>query len=98
MTTAFYLLTYRFGFFFIGKATNEVVILQKMMAAGMNIALLNLTFGVKEDHIDMIKKLRHAAKDFSVNMGKNYPLAIAAKLPGRKIRTGKIADVTSYLI
>lgn len=66
------------------------------MEAGMNVALLNLTFGVTEDHIEMIKMLRQAAKNFSVNMGKNYPIAIGARLPGRKIRTGKIAEVFYY--
>lgn len=63
------------------------------MAAGMNVALLNLSFGTREEHIETIKMLRLASKNFSINMGRNYPLAIAARLPGRKIRTGRIADV-----
>ncbi|CAH2071024.1 unnamed protein product, partial [Iphiclides podalirius] len=63
-----------------------------MMAAGMNVALLNLSFGTREEHIDTIKMLRQAAKEYSAAVGKNFPLAIAARLPGRKIRTGNIAD------
>lgn len=67
--------------------------MQKMIAAGMNIAILNLSFGIREDHVETIKMLRQASKNFSATMGKNYPLSIAIMLPGRKIRTGRIAEV-----
>lgn len=63
------------------------------MSAGMNIALLNLSFGNREEHVETIKMLRQAAKNLSIKLEKNYPLAIAAKLPGKKIRTGCIAEV-----
>ncbi|KPI91277.1 Pyruvate kinase [Papilio xuthus] len=76
----------------VGKASNDVETMQRMMAAGMNIALLNLSFGTRDDHIDTIKNLRQAAKNYSVVVGKNFPLGIAARLPGRKIRTGYISD------
>ncbi|XP_013138816.1 PREDICTED: pyruvate kinase-like isoform X2 [Papilio polytes] len=76
----------------IGKSSNDVEIMQRMMAAGMNIALLNLSFGSRDEHIEAIKNLRQAAKNYSVVVGKNFPLAIAARLPGRKIRTGNISD------
>ncbi|XP_050667601.1 pyruvate kinase-like isoform X2 [Leptidea sinapis] len=66
--------------------------MEKLISVGMNVALLNLAFGTKEEHIETIKMLRQAAKKYSIVMGRNYPLAIAAKLPGRKIRTGFIAD------
>lgn len=77
----------------VGKSCNDIGTMQEMMAAGMNIALLNLSFDTQEEHIGMIKMLRRAAKEYSVTVGKNYPLAIAARLPGRKIRTGYISDV-----
>ncbi|CAK1599006.1 unnamed protein product [Parnassius mnemosyne] len=76
----------------IGKSSNDLETMEKMMAAGMNIALLNLSFGTREEHIETIKTLRQAAKNYSVVVGKNYPLAIAARLPGRKMRTGNISD------
>ncbi|XP_068631426.1 pyruvate kinase-like [Battus philenor] len=76
----------------IGKSSNDVEIMEKMMAAGMNIALLNLSFDTRDEHIEMIKSLRQAAKNYSVAVGKNFPLAIGARLPGRKIRTGYIHD------
>lgn len=63
------------------------------MAAGMNVALLNMSFDLREDHVEYIKHLRLACKRYSVKMGRQYPLAIAARLTGRKIRTGRIAEV-----
>lgn len=65
-----------------------------MIAAGMNVALLTMSFGTREEHIDTIKMLRQAAKNYSIKMGRNYPLAIACRLAGRKIRTGRIAEVS----
>ncbi|XP_059062416.1 pyruvate kinase-like [Achroia grisella] len=76
----------------MGKATNDIETMEKMFAAGMNVAVLNLTYGSREEHIETIKMLRQAAKNYSVHMGRNYPLAIAARLAGRKIRTGRIAE------
>ncbi|XP_045446853.1 pyruvate kinase-like [Melitaea cinxia] len=76
----------------MGKSTKDIDVMENMMSAGMNIALLNLCFGTKDEHIETIKTLRQAAKNYSIKMGKVYPLAIAARLPGRKIRTGSIAD------
>lgn len=65
------------------------------MAAGMNIALINMTFGTKEEHIEVIKMLRQASKNYSMRMNRNYPLAIAIMLTGKKMRTGKISDVST---
>ncbi|XP_026496955.1 pyruvate kinase-like [Vanessa tameamea] len=76
----------------MGKSTTDVEVLEKMMSAGMNIALLNLSFGTKDEHLDTIKTIRQTAKNYSIKMEKVFPLAIAARLPGRKIRTGYISD------
>lgn len=65
------------------------------MSAGMNIAMINMTFGNKEEHIETIKMLREASKNYSMRMDRNYPLAIAIMLAGKKIRTGKIGDVST---
>ncbi|XP_045766171.1 pyruvate kinase-like [Maniola jurtina] len=77
----------------MGKSTYDAEVIEKMLAAGMNIALLNLSFGTLEEHEETIKLLRQAAKNYSANIGKIFPLAIAASLPGKKIRTGSISDV-----
>ncbi|XP_022130740.2 pyruvate kinase-like [Pieris rapae] len=76
----------------MGRATYDLEILEKMIASGMNMALLNLNFGSKDDHLEAIKLLRLAAKNYSSEVGRNYPLAIGIKLSGQKIRTGIIAD------
>lgn len=87
-------------FTILGKSTYDIDILEKMIGSGMNIALLNMNFGPREEHVEVIKMLRAAARNFSTKMGKNYPLGIAMRLSGRKIRTGRIADVCTiiYLI
>ncbi|CAH2071020.1 unnamed protein product, partial [Iphiclides podalirius] len=82
----------------IGKSSNDIETMQKMMAAGMNVALLNLSFGTQKEHVETIKMLRKAAKEYSVTVGKHFPLAIAARLPGRKIRTGCISDVANGIM
>ncbi|XP_047984458.1 pyruvate kinase-like [Leguminivora glycinivorella] len=76
----------------MGKSTTDVEVVEQMIAAGMNIALLNFSFGSVEEHIEMIKTIRQAAKNYSVKVEKLYPLAIAGRLTGKKIRTGRIAD------
>lgn len=76
----------------IGDATMDVDILFKMIAAGMNIALLNLAYGNMEKHGETIKMLREAARMYSEKIGRICPLAIAIRLVGRKIRTGVISD------
>ncbi|KAL4706468.1 hypothetical protein ACJJTC_003040 [Scirpophaga incertulas] len=76
----------------MGKSTNDIEVMEKLITAGMNIAVVNLSFGLREDHVDTIKMLKEAAKNVSVVMRRNYPLAIAIQLPGRKIRTGLIAE------
>ncbi|KAJ8733337.1 hypothetical protein PYW08_001635 [Mythimna loreyi] len=76
----------------LGKACYDVDILEKMIAAGMNIAMLNMNFGPREEHVDAIKLARTASKNLSIKWGRNCPLAIAMRLSGRKIRTGRIAE------
>ncbi|KAJ0178690.1 hypothetical protein K1T71_005465 [Dendrolimus kikuchii] len=76
----------------MGKSTNDIGTMEKMIAAGMNIAMLNLSYDTREENAETIKTLKQAAKNISVVMGRSYPLAIGARLPGRKIRTGKIAE------
>ncbi|XP_063360774.1 pyruvate kinase-like [Cydia amplana] len=76
----------------MGKSTTDVEVLEQMIAAGMNIALLNFSFGNTEEHLEMIKTLRQAANNYSVKMEKMVPVAIAGRLSGKKIRTGRIAE------
>ncbi|KAJ8727532.1 hypothetical protein PYW07_001651 [Mythimna separata] len=76
----------------LGRSCYDVDMLEEMMAAGMNIAMLNMNFGEREDHVEAIKLARAASRNFSIKMGRSYPLGIAMRISGRKIRTGRIAD------
>lgn len=79
-----------------GPSTCDIGIMEKMMAVGMNIAYVNMAFGSREENREIIKMLREAAKNFSITVGKTYPLAIAMRLSGQKIRTGRIIEVSTF--
>jgi len=66
--------------------------LKKMMLAGMNVARLNFSHGLHEEHqvkIDRIKKLRKKL---------NLPVAILLDTKGPEIRTGKLENNAAELI
>lgn len=68
----------------IGPASESVSMLKKLIDAGMDVARLNFSHGVYEEHkknIDNIRKLSAAA---------NKPVAIMADLCGPKIRIGEL--------
>lgn len=68
----------------IGPASENVETLEKMFAAGMNVARLNFSHGTYEEHQKRIDNLRLMAK------GKKEPLAIMLDTKGPEIRTGKL--------
>ena len=55
-----------------------------MIAAGMNVARLNLSHGTFAVHAERLERLRRVAKDASAS------LAIMVDTRGREIRTGTI--------
>ena len=68
----------------IGPACDDEATLRSMMAAGMNVARLNLSHGTFDDHAERIARVRRVAEEAGVN------LAIMVDTRGREIRTGKI--------
>ncbi len=70
----------------LGPATSSVETLIKMIEAGMDVARLNFSHGTHEDHLDMMNKVRKAAKIT------DEPVAILLDLQGPKIRTGKLKE------
>ncbi len=66
----------------IGPASNQPDILGQMVAAGMNVARLNLSHGTHEEHAAMIKSLRQVGEETE------EPLVVLMDLQGPKIRTG----------
>ena len=70
----------------LGPASSDLVILEKMINAGVNVVRLNFSHGTAQDHIDRAQMVREAAQ----RAGRE--VAIMADLQGPKIRVGKFAD------
>ncbi|MCK6414446.1 MAG: pyruvate kinase [Giesbergeria sp.] len=70
----------------LGPASNEVGLLEKMIAAGVNVVRLNFSHGSAQDHVDRAQMVREAAQ----RVGRE--VAIMADLQGPKIRVGKFAQ------
>ena len=70
----------------IGPASNTPDVLQRMIAAGVDVVRLNFSHGKAEDHVARAKMVRDAA----AACGRE--VAIMADLQGPKIRVGKFAD------
>ncbi|MHB8873285.1 MAG: pyruvate kinase [Myxococcaceae bacterium] len=69
----------------LGPASQSQEMLERLLAAGMDVARLNFSHGTHEQHAQVIERLRTA----SLKVRK--PVAILGDLQGPKIRTGKIA-------
>jgi pyruvate kinase len=69
----------------IGPASASPEMLERLVAAGMDVARLNLSHGNHESHARAIERLRAAARVVA------RPLAILADLPGPKLRIGSLA-------
>ena len=70
----------------IGPASQSPEIMEKMIAAGMNVARLNLSHGDFASHEKIIERVRAAAR----TVGRR--VAIMADLPGPKMRIGDLAE------
>ena len=69
----------------IGPASRSPKMIDKLVAAGMDVARLNFSHGTPEEHAATVKVLRAASAQHQ------KPIAILADLPGPKIRTGPLA-------
>jgi pyruvate kinase len=76
----------------LGPASNQPDILEKMIAAGVNVVRLNFSHGTAEDHIKLAGLVREAAQ----RVGRE--VAIMADLQGPKIRVGKFAEGKVMLV
>ena len=70
----------------LGPASSDPALLMAMITAGVNVVRLNFSHGTAQDHIDLARVVREAAK----RAGRE--VAIMADLQGPKIRVGKFAE------
>ncbi len=78
----------------IGPASNKVDTLFDMMEAGMNVARLNVSHGTREEHTDLIKNIRRAAKMVEEESGFDPCVAIVIDTKGPEIRTGYLEGLS----
>ena len=76
----------------LGPASSDAAMLEKMIAAGVNVVRMNFSHGKAEDHIKIAKLVREAAQ----RVGRE--VAIMADLQGPKIRVGKFAEGKVLLV
>ena len=76
----------------IGPASNSHDTLKEMIAAGMNVARLNLSHGSYEEHQALLDRIRDIANEMDVQ------LAIMVDTRGIEIRTGKLRESSVELV
>lgn len=76
----------------IGPASDSDEILRQMMLAGMNVARINLSFGVGEDQAERVARIRAVAAEAGTSV------AIMADTKGIEIRTGPIGEAAVELV
>jgi len=75
----------------IGPASQDLDVLEQMVAAGMDIARLNFAHGSSEQHAEIAQAIRIAAD----RVGRE--VAILGDLPGPKLRIGPVAGGVAEL-
>ena len=70
----------------MGPACSDPKVLQRMLAAGVDVVRLNFSHGVAADHVERARLVRECAKNLGREVG------IMADLQGPKIRVGKFTD------
>ena len=66
----------------IGPSSSSVEMLDRLVAAGMDVARLNFSHGTHAEHAEVIRRIRAAEARFG------RPIAILQDLQGPKIRLG----------
>ena len=70
----------------LGPACSDPAVLQRMLAAGVDVVRLNFSHGRASDHVENARRVRECAK----RLGREA--AVMADLQGPKIRIGKFAE------
>ncbi len=75
----------------IGPASRELPVLERMVAAGMDVARLNFAHGTPEEHAQVVEAVRTASE----RVGRE--VAILGDVPGPKLRIGPVAGGVAEL-
>lgn len=70
----------------LGPASDNVVMIEKLARAGMNVARVNMSHGTREKHREVIRRIKN------LNRKLNHPIAILMDLQGPEIRTGELKE------
>jgi pyruvate kinase len=70
----------------LGPSSNTEVVIEALIAAGMDIARLNFSHSTPEEHIALAERVRRVSE----RLGRH--IAILGDLPGPKLRTGDVAN------
>jgi pyruvate kinase len=70
----------------IGPASSSPDVLERLIAAGMNVARLNFSHGTLESHARVIRSIREAASR------QGAPVAILQDLQGPRLRIGQVPE------
>ena len=75
----------------LGPSTNSHEMLEKLIAAGVNVVRLNFSHGTAQDHIDRAAAIR------TISHANNLSVGILCDLQGPKIRIGKFENTKILL-
>ncbi|MGZ9032123.1 MAG: pyruvate kinase, partial [Burkholderiaceae bacterium] len=67
----------------LGPASNDPLVLERMLSAGVDVVRFNFSHGTSEDHLKRAQLVREASARIGVDV------AIMADLQGPKVRVGK---------
>src|SRR5512145_3449334 len=67
----------------LGPASSDPLVLERMLAAGVDVVRFNFSHGTAEDHLERARLVREASARIGVDV------AIMADLQGPKVRVGK---------
>lgn len=70
----------------IGPSCNTQEAIENLLLHGMNVARVNFSHGTHQEHAQVIKYIRNAAKKFK------YSIPVLMDLQGPKIRVGRMKD------
>ena len=76
----------------IGPACQEREVLERMIAAGVDVARLNFAHGTAEQHAEMVETVRAASEA----VGRE--VAVLGDLPGPKLRIGPVRGGVAELL